>query len=108
MLEIELNINMNFKNLNLEFYKLGGNDYKSQSGIIDVFPALRIITRYLETKENKKLKLNNVILNQCNEGLQVIILNNYFRKDFSYRMFLLIILFIILILLIMRFIVLKS
>ena len=78
---IELNINMNFKNLNLEFYKLGGNDYKSQSGIIDIFPALRIITRYLETKENKKLKLNNVILNQCNEGLQVIILNNYLRKD---------------------------
>jgi len=78
---IELNINMNFNNLNLEFYKLGGNDYKSQSGIIDIFPALRIITRYLETKENKKLKLNNVTLNQCNDGLQVIILNNYLRKD---------------------------
>jgi hypothetical protein len=78
---IELNINMTFKNLNLDFYKLGGNFFNNTTSIIDVISSLRIISRYRETTTNKTLRLNSVSFNQCNEGLQTIILNNYSRKD---------------------------
>lgn len=78
---IELNINMCFQNLNLDFYKLGGNNFTNSDGIINMLPALRVITRYRETLKDTKLKLNDITMNQCNNGFETIILNNYSREN---------------------------
>lgn len=72
---------MCFQNLNLDFYKLGGNNFTNSDGIINMLPALRVITRYRETLKDTKLKLNDITMNQCNNGFETIILNNYSREN---------------------------